>query len=117
MNALRLFLVIATIAIYAVTAIAVVGHGPNWPAVALSDLMAGNWRSQFDIDFILYLLIIASWVSWREGGGARGFLLGVISIVMGGMFAFPYLFLAISRSAGDPQQVLMGVHARSLEST
>ncbi|MEM1404418.1 MAG: hypothetical protein AAGG55_13865 [Pseudomonadota bacterium] len=115
MNALRIFLIVAAIAIYAVTAIAVAGHGLNWPAVAIGDLMAGNWRSQFDVDFILYLLIVACWICWREGGGARGLSLGVISIVMGGMFAFPYLLLAITRSAGDPLNVLMGVHARLLE--
>ena len=107
----RLFLLAATVIIYTLTVIATMHEGPNWPAVAVQDLMALNWRSQFNADFVLYLLIVAGWVSWREGSTARGYALGALSIVMGGMFLFPYLLLAIIRSKGDPGSVLLGARA------
>ena len=108
MTASRIFLILATVLIYAITVVATMSYGPNWPAVALSDLAALNWRSQFDADFILYLIIFATWVSWREGFTARTHALGVLSIVMGGMFGFPYLLYATYVAEGDPKRVLLG---------
>ncbi|MEL7500590.1 MAG: hypothetical protein AAFN77_23560 [Planctomycetota bacterium] len=63
MTLLRIFLVVSTVLIYAITLIASAYHGINWPAVAIEDLMAMNWRSQFDIDFVIYLLLGATWIS------------------------------------------------------
>ena len=108
MATLRLFLIVSTITIYAMTLIASALHGINWPAVAVGDLLALNWRSQFNTDFIIYLLLFAAWISWREGGTARGYALGVLSVVMGGMFSFPYLLRAMYVAKGDPIEVLLG---------
>ena len=112
MPALRLFLLLATLAIYAVTVVACIGHGVNWPAVAIADLQAGDWRSQFDVDFIVYLLLGAVWISWREGFTAKGHLFAVLSVVMGGMFSFPYVLWATYLAKGDPKAVLLGVRER-----
>ena len=111
MTAIRLFLVVATIAIYLITAIATAGHGPNWPAVAFNDLRALNWRTQFDIDFIVYLLLVAVWIDWREGLTVKGKLFGFASVIMGGMFSFPYLLYATYQSQGDPKVLLLGRQA------
>ena len=113
MATLRIFLIVATVAIYLMTAVAIGSHGINWPAVAIGDLRALDWRSQFDLDFILYLLLFAGWVAWREGGTARGYAFGVVSVVMGGMFGFPYLLWAIHRAQGDPRQVFLGSRAQA----
>jgi len=104
----RIFLIVSTVAIYALTVIASVSHGINWPAVAVADLLELNWRSQFNTDFILYLLLFAAWVAWREGGTARGYAFGVMSIAMGGMFGFPYLLRATYAAKGDPRALLLG---------
>ena len=64
----RILLTVSTIAIYTLTVIAIVAHGWNWPLIAINDLLALNWRSQFDFDFIIHLLLLGSWVVWREGG-------------------------------------------------
>ena len=40
MNAIRVLLVISTIAIYSLTVIASLAQGLNWPGVAIADLMA-----------------------------------------------------------------------------
>lgn len=105
---LRIFLLISTVAIYLFTYVAVVSHGFNWPALAVEDILAMNWRSQFDIDLVIHLLLLATWISWRERFTAKGYLFGFLSIVLGGMFSFPYLLYAIYLANGDPKRVLLG---------
>ena len=107
MTPLRIFLIVSTVLIYAVTGIASANHGINWPAVALGDLMALNWRSQFDTDFVVYLLLGATWISWREGFTFQGHLYAFFSVFLGGMFTFPYLLVATYRTNGDPIAMLL----------
>lgn len=111
MTTLRTFLLISTVAIYAITIIASSSHGFNWPAVALSDLAALDWRTQFDIDFIIHLLMLAAWVIWREGATAKAYAFGFLSVVMGGMFSFPYIIYASYKARGEVRLLLLGVHA------
>ncbi len=108
MLTLRLFLIASTVAIYALTVIAWVSQGINWPAVAVGDLRALNWRSQFNFDFIGYLIVFAIWVAWREGATVKGYVFGFLSIVLGGMFSFPYLLHATYASDGDMRALLLG---------
>lgn len=117
MTLIRIFLIIATVLIYSITLIASVYHGINWPAVAFEDLMALNWRSQFDIDFIIYLLLGATWISWREGFTARGNVYAFLSVFLGGMFTFPYLLGETYRADADATSLLLGVHAKKKEPT
>ena len=111
MKTLRYFLVLATIGIYLFTVTAINGHGLNWPAVAIHDLSSLDWRTQFDFDFIIHLILLASWVVWREGATARAYLFGFLSIVMGGMFSFPYIIYVSVQANGDVSKLLLGVHA------
>jgi hypothetical protein len=91
MTALRFFLMVSTAGIYLMTLAASANHGINWPAVA-----------------VIYLLLVATWISWREGFTAKGHTFGFLSVVMGGMFTFPYLLYATYRAGGDPKEVLLG---------
>jgi hypothetical protein len=111
MASLRLFLVISTVTIFAVSIYAALTKGVNWPAIYFGDLLHLDWRSQFNIDFLIHLFLLATWVSWREGFTIKGFVFGFLSIVMGGMFGFPYLLHATYRASGDPVAILLGVHA------
>ena len=112
MNALKIMLAISTLGIYTLTVLAIVVHGWNWPAVAINDLLALNWRSQFDFDFIIHLLLLASWVVWREGARKRAYVFGFMSIIMGGMFSFPYIIYATYQAKGKPRALLLGVHEK-----
>jgi hypothetical protein len=76
------------------------------------DLLALGWRSQFDIDFIIHLFLLAAWVTWREGADARAYIFGFLSIVMGGMFSFPYILYATYKAGGEPKALLLGIHTR-----
>ncbi|MFN3198684.1 MAG: hypothetical protein ACE366_09770 [Bradymonadia bacterium] len=107
----RMFLLAATVLIYVFTVAAINSQGFNWPAVALADLQAMNWRSQFDFDFIVYLLMTSAWMSWREEFSVRGKTYAVLNVVMGGMFAFPYVLYLSYASKGDPRKVLLGAHS------
>jgi len=111
MKILRYFLVLSTIIIYSITVIAINGYGVNWPAVAIGDLASLSWRSQFDIDFIIHLLLLATWVVWREGATTRAYLFGLLSVVMGGMFSFPYIVYTSIKAKGNVKDMLLGVHA------
>ncbi len=113
MTTLRVFLVVSTLLIYAVTIAAISTSGLNWPAVALADLLALGWRSQFDTDLLIHLFLLATWVVWREGGNGKAYVLGFLSIAMGGMFGFPYLIYASYKARGEPKALLLGVHAES----
>lgn len=86
MNNLRIMLLTSTIAIYTLTVIAIMAQGWNWPAAANNDLLALDWRTQFDFDFLIHLLLLATWVVWREGATGKAYLFGFLSVIMGGMF-------------------------------
>lgn len=111
MTTFRISLVLSTIAIYAVTLIATFNFGINWPAVALQDLVALNWRSQFDIDFLIYLFLASTWIIWREGGTTLGYAFAFLNVFLGGMFTFPYLLFSSFKENGDPTKILLGVNA------
>ncbi|WDQ15043.1 hypothetical protein [Rhodopirellula sp. P2] len=111
MNSLRAFLFVSTVLIYVMTVLASLSQGINWPAVALDDLMAFNWRSQFDTDFLVYLLLGATWISWREGFTAKGHVFAFLSVFLGGMFSFPYLLFATYQANGEAKRFLLGIHA------
>ncbi|EEE47319.2 hypothetical protein [Roseibium alexandrii] len=111
MTKLRIFLVASTVGIYALTLIAIVGHGWLWPVTAIRDLVALNWRSQFNFDFVIYLVLSSCWIVWREGAGGKAYLYGFLNIFLGGMFGFPYLLLLSYRAKGDVKRILLGVNA------
>ena len=111
MASLRLFLIGSTILIYAVTAVAIAKVGSNWPIVFFGDLVALDWRSQFNADFLIHLFLFATWIVWREGFTPLGFLFGFLSVFLGGMFGFPYLLVATFRAQGDPRRILLGLNA------
>lgn len=111
MTSLRIFLIVSTVIIFALTIYVVITKGVNWPVVYFGDLLQFDWRSQFNTDFLIHLFLLATWISWREGFTAKGFVFGFLSIFMGGMFGFPYLLHATYKAGGDPKLVLLGVHA------
>ena len=112
MQSLRLFLMVSTVLIYAMTMMAVNAKGFNWPIVYFGDLLNFDWRSQFNADFLIHLLLLAIWVVWREGFTMQGYIFGFLSIFMGGMFGFVYLLVVTYKAKGDPKLLLLGVHAQ-----
>lgn len=116
MTSLRTALTLFTVLIFAVTFGAIADSGFNWPRVFLGDLFALNWRSQFNIDLVIHLGLMGVWVGWREGGGLKGIIYGAFCVIWGGMFTFPYLFVALTKSHGDMSELFLGVHAPRADS-
>lgn len=85
--------------------------GVNWPVVYFGDILNFAWRSQFDIDFLIRLILLATWIVWREGFSTKGYIYGFLSIFLGGMFSFPYILLAIYKAKGEIKPLLLGVYA------
>lgn len=112
MKSMKIMLLIATVGIYTLTVIAINSNGWNWPAVAINDLLALDWRTQFDFDLVIHLLLMAWWIVWREGMNAKAYAFGFLSIVMGGMFSFPYIIFAMVKAKAQPRALLLGVHAQ-----
>ncbi len=112
MNILRFYLFFSITIIFAISFYVVVAEGSNWPAIYFSDIYALGWRAQFNIDFLIHLLLLATWVSWREGFTLKGNIFGFLSIFMGGMFGFPYILFATYKAKGDPKLLLLGVHGK-----
>lgn len=57
MQKLSRFLIISTVLIYLVTAIAIANKGWWWPLVYFGDMLALDWRSQFNTDFLIHLFL------------------------------------------------------------
>lgn len=92
MNTLRIFLLFSTVLIYVMTVLASSSQGINWPAVAINDLIALDWRSQFDTDFLVYLFLGATWVTWREGFTLKGNCFAFLSVFLAACSVFPTCF-------------------------
>ena len=100
MTWLRLFLLFSAVLIFAITFFAINANGFNWPSVFFGDILEMNWRSQFNVDFLIHLFLLATWIAWREGFTAKGYLFGFLSIFMGGMFGFLYILYATYQAKG-----------------
>lgn len=110
MRKLTIVLLAFSVLIYGVTLAAAAGHGLVWPATFFPDLVALDWRSQFNADLLMHLILLGAWACWREGGGAWGYTAGISCVVWGGMFSFPYLLYLGWKAGGRLDRVLLGVH-------
>lgn len=63
--------------------IAVSGHGLNLLPLVMGDLASGNWRGQFNLDFLVYLILSGLWVAWRGGFSGQSIALGFMASVLG----------------------------------
>ena len=103
---LKVVLVIFIAIIYVVSFFAVKELGFAEGMVFVSDF-AHPWRAQFNTDFSLHILLVATWVFWREDNIAAK-VLCALGCFMGGLFTFPYLLVSLLRSGGDVRKLLLG---------
>ncbi|MEM7379083.1 MAG: hypothetical protein AAF460_16475 [Pseudomonadota bacterium] len=113
MNAFRTLVATLGAAVFVYTLLVVPTHGTALVPVFVSDLLALNWRGQFNLDFACYLVLSALWVAWRGGFSRAALVLAALASVGGMLFFTPYLLVATVRSRGDAALLLLGVHAVS----
>ncbi len=104
----RLFLIFSSVVIFVITFIVLTANGVNWPSVFFGDILDLNWRSQFNVDFLIHLFLLATWIAWREGFTPKSYIFGFLSIFLGGMFGFLYILYATYQTNGDPRALLLG---------
>lgn len=110
MTSLRLFLILSWALITGLTIYIIMQHGINWPVVLLNDLFSLTWRTQFNTDFILHLVLFCSWIYWREDSKLKGLIYALIAI-LGATFSFVYLLIATYKAQGDIRKLVLGAHA------
>jgi len=75
-----------------------------------ADIAQLGWRAQFNLDFLLHLLLFAAWVAWRHRWRLGGLALAVCCVLGGGLFSLAYLFCAAASARGDIPTLLLGAH-------
>lgn len=96
------------LAIVAYTAVTVSQHGLNLLPVFFGDMMKMGWPGQFNFDFFCFLILSATWVSWRHHFSAAGLALGLVAFFGGALFLSAYLFVHAGRVQGDAAALLLG---------
>ncbi|MET9270628.1 hypothetical protein [Kribbella sp. NPDC003557] len=103
MRAFRTALVLAWLAVVAVTVNAIATQGLSGGSVFFTDF-THPWRAQINGDFSVHLLLVMAWIVYREGLSLRGVLLAV-PVGLGSVYTLPYIFVATFRSAPRQQAV------------
>jgi hypothetical protein len=91
MKPLSVVLMLLWLVLAVYTALVVGEHGLNLFPFFFGDMVALGWPGQFNLDFMLMLLLSAVWTAWRNGFGAAGWLLAVPAFFGGAGFLLPYL--------------------------
>ena len=108
MTTFRIFLVVIWLGLTGYTIPVVASHGVNLLSVFIRDLVALEWPGQFDLDFLLMLLLSALWVAWRNGFSPSGLALAIAALLGGSLFLATYLLILTFTTDGTINQVLLG---------
>ena len=111
MTGFRVFLVFFWLVLLAYTGIVIGREGVNLLPIFFGDMGKLMWPGQFNLDFFGLLLLSGLWTAWRSGFSISGLLLGLVALVGGVVFLFPYLTLLSFRANGDIRKVMLGIHA------
>lgn len=83
-------------------------NGWNLVPIFFRDIAAMTWPGQFNVDFMSFLLLSATWTLWRNNFSGLGLALAPFALFGGIMFLAPYLLLLTVRASGDMKIVLLG---------
>lgn len=114
MRTLPLLSAIGWLIVLAVSVAAFQQEGMSAGKVFLADIAQFAWRAQFNLDFLLHLLLFAAWVAWRHRRRRGGLILAACCVLGGGLFSLAYLFCAAKRARGDISRLLLGENGKGL---
>jgi magnesium-transporting ATPase (P-type) len=112
MNKLTIFktlLILQTITVLVYTLFTFRNEGVNLFQVFFYNITAVNWNGQFNIDFLSYLMLSASWIMWRNKFSSNSIFLGISAMVIGIIIFAPYIVYLLKKEKGDFKKVLIGV--------
>ncbi len=108
MLAFRLALATIFISIAAYTSVVVANHGPGLLPIFFGDIATMGWPGQFNLDFLCFLIMSATWLSWRHNFTPTAFALGLAGLLGGAFFLSAYLLFMSFKVDGDLTQLLSG---------
>ncbi|MET0183667.1 MAG: hypothetical protein ABW199_12360 [Caulobacterales bacterium] len=108
MQIFRGLLVLAWLAVVLVSAHAIQAMGAQTAGDVFVSDFSHPWRAQFNTDFSFHLLLMASWIAFREKTLIRGLPFGALAILLGGAFSFAYIVVATFRAKGDMRRIMLG---------
>lgn len=108
MTLFRLFLFTIIVVIGVYTAIVIANHNMGLYPIFFGDMVEMNWRGQFNLDFLGFLIMSGVWVAWRHAFSAKGLILGFAAFNLGAPFLAAYLLVQTYRTKGDSAAILLG---------
>lgn len=108
MVAFRILLACHIVVILLYTGIVGSNHGWNLMPIFFGDMMAMTWPGQFNMDFMCFLTLSATWLAWRHHFSPGGLVLGAFGLVGGIMLLAPYLLITSFLANGDIKEILLG---------
>ncbi|MEZ8826142.1 hypothetical protein AB6E04_17435 [Vibrio amylolyticus] len=108
MNNFRVLLATTFVVLSAYTVAVISDHGINLVPIFFGEIVEMTWSGQFNLDFMFFLILSATWVSWREGFSVRGFFLGTLAFFGGALFLSVYLLVESFKVKGNIQVLLLG---------
>ena len=108
MTLFRLFLIVCLIALTGYTAVTIANHGWNLFPVSFEQISAMGWPGQFNLDFMLMLMLSGLWTAWRHQFSLGGIVLGLLAFNGGMLFLSIYLSWQLHRNGGDIKALLLG---------
>ncbi len=111
MTLFRAVLVVAWLLIFYLSV-----EAARWIGVMPSfDIFIGDfsnwWRAQFHTDFVIHLVLVASWLLYRTKNWIVGLLLALLAINLGSLFTVAYVFALTFTTKGDVRALLLGDRA------
>ncbi len=111
MNLVRLLLVIGWVATAWAT-VRAAGMGLGLAGDFFFGDMSHPWRGQFNIDFLVHLILVALWLWRTEKNRMLAPLVGLLAIMGGALFTFAYLLVRSYGGDGTISHLLLGRHHR-----
>ena len=104
----RIFLGSFLLAIATYSAVIVVQYGLNLFSPFFGAIYAMTWQGQFNLDFLGFLILSATWVAWRNEFTPTGMGLSILAFFGGMIFPPIYLLYLLKTSPGGIVPVLLG---------
>ncbi|MEM7687435.1 MAG: hypothetical protein AAF291_00305 [Pseudomonadota bacterium] len=112
MTMFRLLLAAMWLVLAIYTAIVIANHGMGLLPIFFGDIVKLGWPGQFNLDFLLFLILSALWTAWRNSFSGTGLGLALLAFFGGAGFLLPYLIFLSFKEGGDFNRVLLGARAR-----
>jgi hypothetical protein len=76
--------------------------------------MTHPWRAQFNVDFLLHLLLVGTWMIWSNANRWLGVVFALLAVTGGALFTFAYLLVRSIQTGGNIKAVILGRHHKEV---